>query len=87
MIVRMMVKCFSNVVGLFKLLIRPSGGTPLGRVQRSTPGNRESKLEAIVVSAVVLFFFVVKEENKRKIGGKRTAPLSWRESTPLAGRA
>lgn len=70
MMVIMMDKSFSNVVGLFRLLVWPSGGTPLGRVQRSTPGNREAKPESIVVSAGFLFvlipcfFFFFKEENQ-----------------------
>lgn len=50
--VKMMVKFLSNVVGLFKLLAWPSGGTPLGRVQRSTPGNRDAKPEPIAISFI-----------------------------------
>lgn len=51
-VVKMMVKFLSNVVGLFKLLVWPSGGTPLGRVQRSTPGNRDAKPELIAISFI-----------------------------------
>lgn len=61
----MMVKSFSNVVGLFKFLVWPSGGTPLGRVQRSTPGNREAKPEPIVVSGMLFSFLVFKKKGKK----------------------
>lgn len=50
--VKMMVRFLSNVVGLLKLLVWPSGGAPLGRVQRSTPGNKEAKLEPIAISSI-----------------------------------
>lgn len=66
-----MVKSFSNVVGLFKLLVWPSGGTPLGRVQRSTPGNREAKPEAIVMSAVPFLFLFLKKKGKKKAEDKK----------------
>lgn len=52
MMVKMMIKFLSNVAGLFKLLVWPSGGTPLGRVQRSTPGNRDAKPEPIAISFI-----------------------------------